>query len=131
MNRGDILLTVVQLLGGAVVGYLFGLKQGRKQTQYDRKAAAITELRQMLREIQDCFVELSARPEFRLDEWPNRREQAKALGEKLDMLENYYKDQAAGSMYVHWRSSGKSPSSSFRNGVPSRMYWKPTPTRSW
>jgi hypothetical protein len=96
LSRGDVLLAVVQLLGGGVVGYLLGLKQGREQAQYDRRAAAVTELRRRLRETREAFANLATPSEYRrlANETRPRDELAKEAGEKLNELDGYHRDHA-------------------------------------
>jgi hypothetical protein len=96
LTSGDKLLAVVQLLGGGVVGYFLGLKQGREQARYDRRAVAVTELRRRLRETREAFANLATPSEYRrlANEARPRDELAEEAGEKLDELDDYYRDHS-------------------------------------
>jgi hypothetical protein len=96
--RGMSLDTVavgVFSIAGVLLGTLVGLWQGRKQTQYQRRADVVTELRQRMRETLQAMAVLCATPEHRVRaEVPPRVEQAELTGDKLDRLANYHEDHA-------------------------------------
>ena len=92
MSRGDILLTVVQIFGGGVIGFLGGLLVGRKQIQYQRRVEVVTELRQRLREARKSFANMATPTEWRLDTQPFRPVEVEEAGEKLDALTDYFED---------------------------------------
>jgi predicted nuclease with TOPRIM domain len=90
----DLLLRVIQVLGGGVVGYFFGKRQGQKQTQYQRRVEVVTELRGRLRELRDSFANMATPPEWRLPEEQFKVEEVEEVGEKLDALTGYFEDNA-------------------------------------
>jgi hypothetical protein len=94
VSREALLLMVVQLLGGGAVGYLVGLWQGRKQTQYQRRVEVVTELRMRLREARESFANMATPPEYRLPEDQFRAEEVEEAGKKLDALAGYFEDNA-------------------------------------
>lgn len=94
MSRGDILLTFIQILVGGVVGYLTGLWQGQKQTQYQRRVEVVTELRQRLREFREAFANMATPPEWRLLDEPFKDEEVEEVGKKLNALTGYFEDNA-------------------------------------
>jgi hypothetical protein len=94
----DILLRVIQIfiqiLGGGVVGYLFGKRQGRRQTQYQRRIEVVTELRRRLRELQQSFANMATPPEWRLPQEQFGVEEVEEVSEKLNALTGYFEDNA-------------------------------------
>jgi hypothetical protein len=91
-----LLLELAYLVAGGLLGYFLGLKQGRVQAQYDRRAEAVTELRRRLRETRRAFADLATPSENRdlIDEDRPREELAEEAGEKLDELAGHHEDHA-------------------------------------
>jgi len=92
VSGGDILLAVMQILGGGVIGFFAGLWLGRKQIQYQRRVEVVTVLRQRLREARESFANMSTPPEYRLTTDQFRPEEVEEAGEKLDALSGYFED---------------------------------------
>jgi len=92
VSRGDLLLTIIQILCGGVLGFVAGLWVGRKQIQYQRRVEVVTELRQRLREARESFANMATPPEYRLGTDPFRPEEVEEAGQKLDALSGYIED---------------------------------------
>ena len=90
----DILIKVVLSLFSGVVGYLFGKRQGQRQTQYQRRIEVVTELRRRLRVLQRSFANMATPPEWRLPEEQFRVQEVEEVGQKLEALTDYFEDNA-------------------------------------
>jgi malate synthase len=91
VSGGDILLAVMQILGGGVIGFFAGLWLGRKQIQYQRRVEVVDELRRRLREARESLANMATPHQYRLDPfWP---EEVEEVGEKLDALSDYFEDK--------------------------------------
>jgi hypothetical protein len=90
VSGGDVLLAVMQILGGGVIGFFAGVWLGRKQIRYQRRVEVVDELRQRLREARESFANMASPPEYRLDAF--RPEEVEEVGEKFDALAEYFED---------------------------------------
>jgi hypothetical protein len=90
----DLLVSILNLIGGGVVGYIVGVRQGRKQTQYEQRVRVVTEVRKRLREARRDFANMATPPEYRLAEEPFGPDEVEEAGKKLDSLADYVEDNA-------------------------------------
>jgi hypothetical protein len=90
VSGGDIILAVMQILGGGVIGFFAGVWLGRKQIRYKRRVEVVDELRRRLREARESFADMATPPEYRLATF--RPEEVEEAGEKFDALADYFED---------------------------------------
>jgi hypothetical protein len=92
VSRGDILLAIMQIVGGGVIGFFGGVWVGRKQIQYQHRVGVVVELRHRLREACESFANMSTPPKYRLATDQFRPEEVEEAGKKLDALTGYFED---------------------------------------
>jgi hypothetical protein len=90
----DLLVSILNLIGGGVVGYIVGVRQGRKQTQYEQRVRVVTEVRKRLREARRAFANMATPPEYRIPAEPFGAEEVEEAGKRLDALADYVEDNA-------------------------------------
>ena len=85
---------LVSAIASGVVFYFVGLRQGRQQTQYQRRVEVANEFRRRLREFRESFANMTTPPEWRLPEDHFRVEEVDEVGKKLEALTGYFEDNA-------------------------------------
>jgi hypothetical protein len=91
----ELLAAVLGAVVGGVIAYSFGKRQGREQTVYEEQARTVIQIRHMLREVQSKIYEWSIpyESEYRLDIYPSRPVQGRAIFQELENLSTYYTAQ--------------------------------------